>query len=281
MARNASGTYSLPAGNPVTTGTTINSTVQNNTTADLATELTDSLCRSGKGSMLAPLPLAAGTVSLPGLTFDSDTDTGLYRIGANNPGMAVGGAKIQEWASTGSTIGTGDFTIPAASNYKYASAVTRYAIASAADMHHQTDTPMTLSATSGVLVWTKLATAGANLYGTVKIPAGSTVTGVKIFATNTDGGNKDLTCHVHMCATDLASTTDGFTETAMASSVAVTLVDATHAWRDITISGGPHTLGAEGRIVYRITVPATTGTTTISVYALRFAYTHTTLVPAI
>lgn len=35
-----------------------------------------------------------GTVSLPGIGFSSDTDNGLYRIGANNIGMALGGSKL-------------------------------------------------------------------------------------------------------------------------------------------------------------------------------------------
>lgn len=103
-SRNSGGTYSLPAGNPVVSGTAISSTVHNTTMTDLGTEITDSLNRSGKGAMLAPLQGSVGTVSLPGYTFNGDTDTGLYRIGANNPGMAVGGAKIQEWAAGSSTF---------------------------------------------------------------------------------------------------------------------------------------------------------------------------------
>lgn len=104
MSRNSSGTYSLPSGNPVVSGNTITSTWANNTLADIRAEITDSLCRSGKGAMLAALQGYDGSVSTPGYGFGSDTDTGLYRIGANNPAMAAGGAKVQEWASTGSTF---------------------------------------------------------------------------------------------------------------------------------------------------------------------------------
>ena len=39
MSRNGSGTYSLPSGNPVVTGTTISSTWANNTLTDIATAL--------------------------------------------------------------------------------------------------------------------------------------------------------------------------------------------------------------------------------------------------
>lgn len=106
-SRSSGGTYSLPAGNPVVTGTTITSTWANNTLSDLSTELTDSLSRSGKGAMLAPLELANGTVALPALSFDSDPDTGLYRIGANNPAMSVSGVLTQSWSTTTSTFPLG------------------------------------------------------------------------------------------------------------------------------------------------------------------------------
>jgi len=45
-----------------------------------------------------------GTVSLPSIAFESDLDTGLYRIGANNLGVGVGGSKILDVASTGLTV---------------------------------------------------------------------------------------------------------------------------------------------------------------------------------
>lgn len=103
MARDSGGTYSLPAGNPVVTGTAISSTMMNDTLNDLKTELTDSLCRSGKGAMLAPLPLFDGTVSLPGLAWGTDTDTGFYRIGAGNIGFAINGVKVLDLSATALT----------------------------------------------------------------------------------------------------------------------------------------------------------------------------------
>lgn len=38
--------------------------------------------------------LKNGTVSAPAVTFESDPDTGIYRIGANNLGIAAGGVKV-------------------------------------------------------------------------------------------------------------------------------------------------------------------------------------------
>lgn len=44
---------------------------------------------------------ADGTVGTPGLNFSSDTDSGIYRIGANNIGIGVNGAKVLDIATTG------------------------------------------------------------------------------------------------------------------------------------------------------------------------------------
>lgn len=57
MARNGSGTYNLPAGNPVVTGTTISSTWANNTLSDMATALTGSLSSDGQTTPSANLPM--------------------------------------------------------------------------------------------------------------------------------------------------------------------------------------------------------------------------------
>ena len=104
MSRNSSGTYSLTAGQPVVTGTTISSSTFNTLASDLATEMTDSLSRSNKGGMLAPLSLTNGTVGLPSLTFINDTTTGLYRVGLADIGFAISGVKVHEWTATAETI---------------------------------------------------------------------------------------------------------------------------------------------------------------------------------
>jgi len=57
MSRNGSGTYSLPAGNPVVTGTTIASSWANNTMNDLASAMTDSVAADGQTPMTGDLNL--------------------------------------------------------------------------------------------------------------------------------------------------------------------------------------------------------------------------------
>jgi len=63
---------------------------------------------------------AAGSVGNPSLAFNADQDTGLFAIGANNLGVAIGGAKVLDVASTGLTVtgalGATSLTSPAATN---------------------------------------------------------------------------------------------------------------------------------------------------------------------
>lgn len=54
---NGSGSYSLPAGNPVTTGTTISSTTHNNTLADIASAMTNCLTKDGQTTPVASIPM--------------------------------------------------------------------------------------------------------------------------------------------------------------------------------------------------------------------------------
>ena len=71
MSRNGSGTYTLPAGNPVVTGTTISSTWANNTLNDIAATLTDSVAADGQTPMTGNLDL--NTHKVVGLVAGSAT----------------------------------------------------------------------------------------------------------------------------------------------------------------------------------------------------------------
>jgi hypothetical protein len=57
MSRNGSGVYTLPAGNPVVTGTTIASSWANSTLNDIAATLTDSVAADGQTPMTGNLDL--------------------------------------------------------------------------------------------------------------------------------------------------------------------------------------------------------------------------------
>ena len=79
MSRNGSGVYSLPAGNPVVTGTTIASTWANNTMTDLAAALTDSVAADGQTPMTGNLNLSSNKiVNLATPTLSTDAVTKAY-----------------------------------------------------------------------------------------------------------------------------------------------------------------------------------------------------------
>ena len=67
MSRNGTGTYNLPAGNPVVTGTTISSTWANTTLTDIATALTNSVAADGQTPITGALIGASGTVVFGGV----------------------------------------------------------------------------------------------------------------------------------------------------------------------------------------------------------------------
>ena len=81
MPYNGSGTFTLPAGNPVVTGTTISSVTTNTTNNDLANGLTNALTRNGQSPPTANLPmgnfkltgLAAGAGTGESVTYDQTT----------------------------------------------------------------------------------------------------------------------------------------------------------------------------------------------------------------
>ena len=55
MSRNGSGTYTLPAGNPVVTGTTITASWANTSLSDIAAALTQSVAADGQTPMSGAL----------------------------------------------------------------------------------------------------------------------------------------------------------------------------------------------------------------------------------
>ena len=107
MARNGSGTYSIV--NTFVAGNTITAAGHNQNWTDAGAEITNSLALDGQSTMTGQLKAANGTVSLPGYTFGADLDSGWYRIGANNLGLALNGAKVVDYGTAGVAV-TGTFS---------------------------------------------------------------------------------------------------------------------------------------------------------------------------
>lgn len=117
MPFNGSGVFTpLTPDNPVVANTLIQATKFNNTMNDIATGLSTALTKDGQTTVTANISGAgfylttwglraiAGTVGTPGISFIDDTDCGLYRIGANNLGLALNGAKVVDFLTTGLTL---------------------------------------------------------------------------------------------------------------------------------------------------------------------------------
>jgi hypothetical protein len=159
-SRSSTGSYTLPAGNPVVSGTAISSTVHNATMADIATEITNSLDRTGRGDMTGALQLYAGSVSAPGLTFSGNTASGLYKAASNDLRMAINGAQVSKWTSTGLAV-TGKLTTTATNS----TFVGNVAVDSAGSNTGTTANVLLIgSPTSGEAIGSKRS-AGGNQFG--------------------------------------------------------------------------------------------------------------------
>jgi len=75
-----------------------------------ATMTTTGVTVTGTITPTGSVHAAAGSVGNPSVAFSADQDTGLFNIGANNLGVAIGGAKVLDIATTGLGI-TGLATI--------------------------------------------------------------------------------------------------------------------------------------------------------------------------
>jgi hypothetical protein len=130
MSRNGSGTYTLPAGNPVVTGTTIASTWANTTLSDIQNALTQSVSADGQTPITGSLQMGNNKiVNLSDPTSAQDAVTKAYAdaltgsLGTmstqNANSVAITGGSITGGFIDGTTIGTttradGKFTTLAA-----------------------------------------------------------------------------------------------------------------------------------------------------------------------
>jgi hypothetical protein len=102
MPYNGSGTYSLPAGNPVVTGAAISSTTTNNTNSDIATALTNCMTRDGQSPPTENIPmggnkltgLASGTASGDALQYGQISELTNFVIAAATGDETGAGALV-------------------------------------------------------------------------------------------------------------------------------------------------------------------------------------------
>ncbi len=94
MAYNGSGTYSLyTPGNPVVSGTTIDTTWGNNTLSDIATALSTVICKDGQTTTTGSIPFAAGIkiTAAQNLYLDGGSNTYIVESSADVMSFFCGG----------------------------------------------------------------------------------------------------------------------------------------------------------------------------------------------
>lgn len=127
MPRNGSGTMAVV--NSFTPSTTISSSAVNTNFSDIADEITNSVAVDGQSTLTGALKAANGSASAPSLTFGSDTNTGIYRKGADSLGFGVGGTEHGYIDSSGNwVIPTGDLTLSAGDLTLTAGSITNHVI---------------------------------------------------------------------------------------------------------------------------------------------------------
>jgi len=110
MPRDSGGAYTLPAGNPVVSGTVIESVWANDTMEDIAVQMNNVLTRDGLLGPTQPFLITNGTEALPGIAFGLSPSTGFYRVPPNNVGLSISGSTVQGWDDTGTFV-TGLFGV--------------------------------------------------------------------------------------------------------------------------------------------------------------------------
>jgi hypothetical protein len=241
-ARNSAGTYSLPSpSNPVVTGTTITSTWANTTLADLATEVTNSLDRSGRGCMTGQMQSASGTSSAPGITFCSDVSSGFWRAGDDDIRFGIDSAENVEFNKNIDAFRVSLYTdagVTAVNGITNASAITAIGngsgsgVAGTGGGTNGAGLSGTGGATNGSGVVGTGAGTGAGIFGTggTTGPGGSFTAGTSSTATDPTVALKTTNGGVQVVMTD-PNKDEGFTET-------VTTNNIPKAWGSINVTGG-------------------------------------------
>lgn len=102
MSRNGSGTYILPTGNPVVTGTTISSNWANTTLSDMATALTGSVAADGQTPITGNLQMGGNKIT--GMA-DGSAATDAATVGQLASVNSVVTGTIQMWPTTSAPSG--------------------------------------------------------------------------------------------------------------------------------------------------------------------------------
>jgi hypothetical protein len=104
MSFNGSGTYVPPTGQPVATGTVIQSSAFNTLVTDIGNTFNNVLPRDGQAAMAAPLKIIDGTSSMPGIAFNSEASSGIYRPVQGTLALVVSGVESMRVNNAGRVL---------------------------------------------------------------------------------------------------------------------------------------------------------------------------------
>jgi hypothetical protein len=113
MSRNGNGTYNLPAGNPVSSGSVISSTWANTTLSDIAVALTGSIASDGQTPVTGNLNMAGNKVTNLGAGTSSTDAANLAQV---TSAVAITGGNINSTPIGQTTAAAGSFTTLTASD---------------------------------------------------------------------------------------------------------------------------------------------------------------------
>lgn len=93
MSYNGNGTFVPPTGQPVVSGTVIQSGTFNNLVTDIGNTFNNVLPRDGQAAMAGQLKLVDGSANVPGIAFNSESSTGLFRPSTGTMAFVAGGVE--------------------------------------------------------------------------------------------------------------------------------------------------------------------------------------------
>lgn len=104
MSFNGSGTFVPPAGQPVATGTVIQSATFNTLVTDIGNTFNNVLPRDGQASMAGQLKIIDGTSSVPGIAFNSEAASGIFRPASGMLALTVSGVEGMRLNNSGRVL---------------------------------------------------------------------------------------------------------------------------------------------------------------------------------
>lgn len=178
MSYNGSGTYVPPAGQPVATGTVIQSATFNTLVTDIGNTFNIVLPRDGQAPMQGQLKITDGTSAIPGIAFNSEASSGIFRPSTGVLALSVSGVESLRANSAGRLmLGT---TTDDGTNKLQVNGSTK--ITGAFNTTGATSLASTLNVTGATTLASTLAVTGTASAGAFTTPgnvivSGSTITG--------------------------------------------------------------------------------------------------------